>query len=107
MADGSFQGVTSMLTLMELTVKPLQLDRADIADEYEILVASYPNLTIADLNRPAMRRAAELRAGYRLSPPDALQVAACEARGVTAFLTNDSGLRRLRDIEVLLLNDFV
>ena len=107
LANGSFQGVTSALTFMELVVKPLQLDRPDIADEYEVLVASYPNLTVAELDRPTMRRAAELRAAYRLSPPDALQVAACVEHGASAFLTNDGGLRRLQHIEVLFLDDFV
>lgn len=107
LSSGSFQGVTSTLTLMEMVVKPLQLGREDVADEYEVLLATYPNLTLAELDRATMRRAAEIRATYRLSPPDALQVAACQVRGATAFLTNDSGLRRVQSIKVLLLDDFV
>jgi len=35
---GSFEGVTSVLTLMELAVKPLQLGRPDVADEYVVLL---------------------------------------------------------------------
>src|SRR5262249_45599514 len=92
LAGGAFTGVTSVLTLMEITVKPLQLSRPDVAEEYEILLANYPHLVIATIDRQAARRAAELRAAYRLRPADALQVAACLEQGATAFLSNDREL---------------
>jgi predicted nucleic acid-binding protein len=105
---GTFAGVTSVLTLMELTVKPLQLGFADVADEYEMTLSTYPNLTIAGFNPATARRAAELRAIYRLRPADALQVAACLQGGATAFLTNDKALRRIaEEIHVMILDDFV
>ena len=107
LAGGAFTGVTSVLTLMEIAVKPLQLGRPDIAEEYEILLANYPNLIIAALDRPTARRAAELRAEYRLRPADALQVAACLEQGATAFLSNDRELRRIADLQVRMLEDFV
>ena len=71
LAGGAFTGVTSVLTLMEVAVKPLQMGRPDVAEEYEILLANYPNLVIAAIDRPTVRRAAELRAEYRLRPADA------------------------------------
>ena len=107
LAGGAFSGVTSVLTLMEIAVKPLQLRRPDIAEEYEVLLANYPNLVIAALDRPTARRAAELRAEYRLRPADALQVAACLEQGATAFLSNDRDLRRITDLHVWMLEDFV
>jgi predicted nucleic acid-binding protein len=54
-----------------------------------------------------IRRAAELQAGYRLRPADALQVAACLEQGATAFLSNDRELRRITDLHVWMLEDFV
>lgn len=105
---GTFAGVTSVLTLMEMIVKPLQLGLADVADEYEMVLSTYPNLTIAGFDSATARRAAELRAMYGLRPADALQVAACLQRGATAFLTNDKGFRRVTDeISVILLEDFI
>ncbi|MCC2630148.1 MAG: PilT protein domain protein [Thermomicrobiales bacterium] len=85
LAGGGFSGMTSVLTLMEIAVKPLQLRRPDIAEEYEVLLANYSNLVIAALDRPTARREAELRAGYRLRPADALQVAACLEREPPRF----------------------
>jgi predicted nucleic acid-binding protein len=107
LAGGAFTGVTSVLTLMEIAVKPLQMGRPDVAEEYEVLLANYPNLVIAALDRPTARRAAELRAGYRLGPADALQVAACLEQGATAFLSNDRELRRITDLQVWMLEDFL
>ena len=107
LAAGTFAGVTLVLTLMELVVRPLQLGRPEVADDYEVLVANYPNLSVVEIDRLTARRAAELRAVYRLRPAGALQVAACLEHGATAFLTNDRDLRRITDIQVVLLEDFV
>jgi len=105
---GAFEGVTSVITLMELIVKPLQMNRPDVADSYEALLVTYPNLNLVRLDRTTARRAAELRATYRLRPADALQVAACVQAGARAFLTNDKALRRVGDdVAVLLLDDFL
>ncbi len=104
---GTFAGVTSVLTIMEVTVKPLQLGFADVADEYAVILTTFPNLTIVGFDQATARRAAELRAIYRLRPADALQVAACLQGGATAFLTNDKGLRRVsEEMQVILLEDF-
>jgi predicted nucleic acid-binding protein len=92
---------------MEVAVRPLQLGRPDIADEYEILLANYPHLLISDIARSITRRAAALRATHRLKPADAVQVAACIEHGATAFVTNDRDLRRLTEIDVLILGDFL
>jgi predicted nucleic acid-binding protein len=107
LAGGAFAGVTSVLTLMEIAVRPLQVGRPEVAEEYEVLLANYPNLAIAAIDRPTARRAAELRARHRLRPADALQLATCLERGATAFLTNDRELRRVSDLQVLILEDFV
>lgn len=106
MAGGAFSGVTSVLTLMEIAVKPLQVGRPDVAEEYEILLANYPHLAVAAIDRPTARRAANLRARHRLRPADALQIATCLEQGATAFLTNDRELRRVTELQVLILEDF-
>ena len=57
-------------------------------------------------DRVTARRAAKLRARHRLSLADAFQVASCLQLGATAFLTNDRRLRRVTELEVVLLDDF-
>jgi len=105
---GKWEGVTSTITLMEITVRPWQLGRESVAREYEAVLVHFPNLSVVDVDRNVARAAAQLRAKYNVSPPDALQVAASLSYGAKAFLTNDKRLSKLEDvIEILVLDEFV
>lgn len=104
---GTITAVTSDVTIMEMMVRPLQLGRPEIAAGYEDLLTQFPNLTIAPLARAAVRQAAELRARFGLQALDALQLAACITSGATAFVTNDLRLRRVTDMDIVILDDFL
>jgi hypothetical protein len=43
---GVCQAVSSELTLLEVLVRPLQMELQDVADEYELLLSSFPNLSL-------------------------------------------------------------
>ena len=106
--DGKWQGVTSTITLMEITVRPWQLENESAAREYEAVLVHFPNLTIVDVDRNVARAAAQLRAKYKVSPPDALQVAAGISFGANAFLTNDKRLSKLEDvIDIIVMDDYL
>lgn len=107
LAAGMFQGITSVLTLMEIAVRPLQVGRPEVADIYGGLLNTFPNLIVAAIDGITARRAAEFRATHRLRPADALQVATCVQQGATTFLTNDKTLRRVTEIEILLIDNFL
>ena len=104
--SGQWTACTSVITLMELTVRPWQLGQPDIAQRYEWLLARFPNLVLADVTREVARYAAELRAAYRLRPADALQASTALVHGATLFVTNDRALARLAPVlAVLVLED--
>jgi predicted nucleic acid-binding protein len=92
---GRWAAITSTITLMELTVRPWQLDRPAAAREYETLLVHFPYLTILDVTRDVARRAAQLRAEYRLRPAAALQIGTALVHGATAFVSNDRALLRV------------
>lgn len=104
--NGRFEGITSVITLLEVTIRPVRLGRAEIADAYEALLGAIPNLAILDVDADVARIAAQLRATHRLRTPDALQIAACLAHGAEAFITNDRRLRRVIELDVKILQDF-
>lgn len=104
---GKFRGVASELTLLELTVRPLQLARQDVADEYELLLDHFPNLELAPVTREILLLAAGLRARHRLRTPDAIQVATAIQRGATLAITNDDAWRTLPMIETIILSDLI
>jgi predicted nucleic acid-binding protein len=105
--DGQIEALFSSVGLMELLVRPLAEARPDVADEHEALLRQVPHLRVVPFNGDAHRRAAELRARYGLRPPDAMLMGSALAEGATAYLTNDSRLRAVAELAVLLLSEFV
>jgi predicted nucleic acid-binding protein len=104
---GHWEGMTSMIMLMETTVHPLrQLGWEDVARKYEILLVNFPHPTFAAIDHAAALLAAQLRAQFQVRPPDALQVAAALVHGAQAFVTNDKRLDSLSSlVRVVLLDD--
>ncbi len=103
--EGKFLGIASELTLLELTVRPLQLGRQDVADDYEVLLDHFPNLELVPISREVLLDAAALRARHRLRTPDAIQIATGLRAGATLAVTNDRAWRSVPLIETLLLPD--
>lgn len=107
-ADGTCQGIISTVTIMELTVWPWKQNRGDVARQYELLLANFPNLIIADVSRDVARKAAQLRALYNVRPADALLVATGLVNEATAWVSNDFQLRRLAsELEIIVLDDWL
>ena len=105
---GQWQAITSTITIMELTTRPWQLNRPDIARQYEIILANFPNLRLREVDRDVARRAAQLRATHNLRPADALQVATAIVHQATAWVSNDKKLKRLASIlEIIILEEFI
>ncbi|MGB7873544.1 MAG: PIN domain-containing protein [Anaerolineales bacterium] len=87
---------------------PWRLGYENVAREYETVLVNFPNLSILDIDRNAVRLAAKLRADFNVSSADALQVAAGLQAGAKTFLTNDKRLSDLQTVlDILLLNDFI
>lgn len=103
--EGRFRGISSELTLLELTVRPLQLGRQDVADHYEVLLDYFPNLEIVPVSREILLEAAALRARQKLRTPDAIQLATGIRAGATLAVTNDKLWRSVPLIQTALLSD--
>jgi predicted nucleic acid-binding protein len=99
------RAVTSTITMLELLVQPYRLWDLDRVNQFYALLSTYPHLEWAQPTLQIADRAAQLRAEYNLSTPDALQAATALERKATGFITNDAAFRRVRALEVLLLDD--
>jgi predicted nucleic acid-binding protein len=104
-ANGAPLGITSVITLSEVLVQPILHQHALLQQEYRDLLARGRNFGTLAISAAIAERAAELRARYRLRTPDALQIAAALEAKCEAFLTNDSGLRRVTELRVLILDE--
>jgi len=103
--EGRFRAVASELTLLELTVRPLQLGRQDVADDYEVLLDYFPHLELIPISREILVDAASLRARQKLRTPDSIQLATGLRAGATLAVTNDKLWQSVPLIETVLLSD--
>jgi predicted nucleic acid-binding protein len=98
------KAVTSTITMTELLVQPYRVADQQQADEFYVLLSTYPNLEWMAPNLEIADRAARLRALHGLRTPDALQASTAVHARATGFVTNDSTFERVKDFETLLLD---
>lgn len=102
---GKVKFATSTLTLMEVLVQPMRLNRIDLVDQYEKILTGSRHIDIFQIDILTAKRAAQLRAAYNLKTPDALQIATSIEQEADIFFTNDSALKKVTEIDVLTLRD--
>jgi len=95
--------VTSTVSLLEVLVQPLALGKTDLVDEYRSFLTATPHLTLRALDFALAERAAALRARYQVRAVDAVQLTAAIEFGARVFLTNDDRLRKVTEVEVIVL----
>lgn len=103
--SGQSTGVTSVIALGEVLVQPILRGDSGLQLAYRDLLLHSENVRTLSLDPVSAERAAELRAGYRMRMPDALQTAVAFESGCEAFVTNDKALRQVTELRVLVLDD--
>lgn len=105
--NGVALGMTSVLTLQEVLVKPLREGQADLAEKYRQVLTNSANVKLYEVDQLICETAARLRAKYTwLRTPDALQISTAIRHGAEIIVTNDDGWRRVSEIAVFVLQDF-
>lgn len=104
---GDFNCVTSVLTLLEILVKPKRESNSILIEKYKILFETFPNLQVKTLNENIADIASGLRASYNINTPDAIQVATSLEAQADIFITNDASLKKITEIKVLLLSEML
>jgi len=102
-----FSAITSILTLLEVSVKPIVDSRNDLLKEYSNKLLYDDKLTTLMIESDIAIKAAELRAKHGIKTPDAIQIATSIIGKANVFITNDSALKKIKEIEVLLLDDYL
>ncbi len=103
--SGQFTGYSSVITLTEVLVLPKRAKNIDLENKYRDLLLHSRNYQITPIDSTVAELAASLRAEHNLRTPDALQVASAIQSGCQAFLTNDKSIKRLQDIQILILDE--
>jgi len=104
---GNFNGITSILTLLEILVKPKKENNLLLTERYKLLFETFPNLQVKELNENIADIASGLRTNYNINPPDAIQIATSLEAKADIFITNDATLKKISEIKVLLLSEML
>ena len=104
---GDLLGVTSGLTLMEVLVVPYRSGNLALADRYEALLTNSRGLRFVEVNRRLLKAAAQLRARFKLKPPDAIQIAAALVSDCKSFLTNDRRIPPVPGLKILQVKNYL
>jgi predicted nucleic acid-binding protein len=98
--------VTSTITLAEiLSFEKLQKDRI-LFEQTKTRLRQTPNLEIIPVDETIGEIAAIIKYKYSIALPDAIQIATAVVSGQEAFITNDRRLQKIKEIKVLILDDF-
>ena len=104
---GRLPAVMSSLTLLEVLVVPFRAGNLALAERYEEALTRSRGLRLIDIDRGALRAAAQLRAVHpSLRTPDAIQISAALAGKCSVLLTNDRALPAVPGLRILQLKDF-
>lgn len=104
---GNFNAITSVLTFLEILVKPKRENNLILTERYKILFETFPNLQVKALDENIADVASSLKANYNINTPDAIQVATSLEAQADVFITNDSSLKKITEIKVLLLSEML
>jgi len=102
-----FKAVITPVTVAEIIVKPLSLNRPDLADRCRNALHRFKNITIVDFSYKAGELAGALKAAYNLPLPDMIQAAISMQYSSPALITNDKAMASIKEIDVYQLNMFI
>ena len=104
---GEIEAITSTITLLEVLIYPFRTGNEALAEKYRDILLYCEGLTTFEILHEVSEMSSRLRAKYSIKTPDAIQIGVGILYGADKFLTNDPDLRKVSEIQVLILDDFL
>ncbi|MCK5145202.1 PIN domain-containing protein [bacterium] len=102
-----FQAVVTPITVAEIIIKPIAMNRLELADRCRSALRRFMNIVPTDIPYQAGELAGALKAKYGLPLPDMMQAAMAMQTDSAALITNDKALSRIEELDVYLLHMFL
>lgn len=106
-APESMHVITSTITIAEVLTMPIKLGQQDYLQAYRDMLLNTEAIAVRSVDSAIAERAAQLRATYGLRTPDALHLATAQSAQCQAFLTNDRALKRVAEVNVLVIDELL
>jgi len=106
--SGEIIAFTSVITLAEVLPKPIELGRRELANKFASFLKKGKNISMIDVTVEAADIAGRLKGKHKfLNTMDAIQIGSAINADADVFITNDLSLKKIKEIKVLALKDFV
>lgn len=106
-SDKEIKATTSVITLGELLAKPLKENNILLATLYKNILTKTEGLTTFSIDTLLATNASQISAKYGIKLLDSIQLSVAIKNECQIFLTNDKGLKKCKEITVLILEDFI
>jgi predicted nucleic acid-binding protein len=103
--SGELTVITSVVTLLEVLVRPIRDGNLMLAQRYREFLLNTNSVITHFLSQEIAEEAARLRAFHKIRTPDSIQMATAISQGASFFLTNDTHLPSLPNLKTLVLDD--
>lgn len=105
---GQVMAYSSVVTLVEVLPKPVETGNTELVEQFTRFLKQNKHLRLIGISEEIAEHAGQLRGRYpTLRTMDALQLAAAMHIGADAFITNDTRLRGVTDIQLIVLKDYL
>ena len=105
--DSEYRPFSSVITLIEVLTQPLRKSKMEVVEKYRQFLLNSSNFITYSIDPIIAEKSAELRAQYGIKTPDAIQLAVGIENDRTLFVTNDRGLKKIKEIEVIVLEEYL
>ena len=105
--DSEYRPFSSVITLIEVLTQPLRKSKMGVVEKYRQFLLNSSNFITYSIDPIIAEKSAELRAQYGIKTPDAIQLAVGIENDGTLFVTNDRGLKKIKEIEVIVLEEYL
>ena len=103
----SLKGTCSVLVMSEiLAFEHLQSDSI-LYEKTKIKLRTTPNVRIVPIDETIAELAAIIKVKYHIELPDGIHIATAIVSKQDCFITNDKKLKKITELPVLILSDFV
>ncbi len=103
--SGKIAAYCSTLILTEILTLPYRLGKLKEAVEYELLIKTFPNLSITPVNDEIAVNSAIIRAKYNLNTADSIHISTALFNKCPIFITNDFKLKDINEIKIICLEE--
>jgi predicted nucleic acid-binding protein len=106
--SGTLTAFSSVITLVEVLTKPVEAGNQTLARRFSDFLRAGKNISMMEITPDIAEAAGYLRGRYPfLQTMDAIQIAASFETKAEAFITNDSKLKKISDLKILLLKEYL